>query len=122
MTEEEFDPAQFRKEWDAYRQERNNRLHRFFVRVLIIFAILGFTVAGSVVYVYTTSENSKKALCAYQADLKQRIVSGEQFLKDNPNGIPGIPAPTIRAGLDNQKQALKSFAIVNCPENTPDDQ
>lgn len=115
MTEEEFDPDTFRQEWDAYRKERNDRLHRFFVKVLIIFALLGFTVAGSVVYVYTTTENNKEALCAYQADLEQRITTGEQFLRDNPRGIPGIPAPTIRASLDNLKQALGAFSIVNCP-------
>lgn len=119
MTEEEFDPAKFREEWDTYRKERNDRLHRFFVRVMIIFALLGFTVAGSVVYVYTTSENNKEALCAYQADLVQRVASGEQFLKDNPNGIPGISEQTIRASIDSLKQSLKSFAIVNCPESMP---
>lgn len=92
------------------------QLQRFFRKVVIMFALVGATVAGTVWYVYHTSENNRNALCAYRADLDSRIASGKQFLADNPNGIPGISPKTLQSSIDNEERAAKAFAIVSCPD------
>lgn len=94
------------------------QLQRFFRKVVAMFALLGATMAGTVWYVYHTTENNRSALCAYRADLDSRIATGKQFLIDNPNGIPGISAKTLQRSIDNEERAAKSFAVVDCPDNT----
>ncbi len=132
MNEEGFgvdeieDPLkQFREEWEAYKKERNDRLHRFFVRILVIFALLGLTVSATVYYVYTSSETNKEALCAIRHDAERRVFLGEQFLKEHPNGIAGISANSLRVSLNNSKETVESLSSLNCvpvtmPERTPD--
>lgn len=105
----------FREEWDAYRKERNERLHRFFVRVLVIFAVLGLTVSATAYFTYNTADESKDGLCALRADSERRVVLGEQFLKENPNGIPGISVDSLRRSINIAKQTTRSLASLNCP-------
>ena len=75
---------------------------------------------------------ARYALCAFRADLRNRVKDGarqlkisESFLADNPNGIPGVPVETLRASvvnrritLDNQRKTLQSFAgyLTDCPQ------
>lgn len=121
--EEIKDPLeQFREEWEAYRKERNDKLHRFFFKVMVIFALLGVTVSATVIYVWITSENNRKALCAIRHDAERRYALGEQFLKDNPNGIAGISASQLRVSINNSKETADSLSIVHCasqPKVTP---
>lgn len=114
VNETEDPLEQFRKEWDAYRKERNNRLHRFFVRVVAIFALLGLTVSATVYYVYVTSADNTEALCAIRHDAERRVAFGEEFLKENPNGIPGISADSLRRSTANSKQTVRSLSNLSC--------
>jgi len=114
MTEELTTEQKLRKEWEEYKQERNERLHSFFVRVMVIFALLGFTVAGSVYYVYTTSQTNQDALCAIRHDSERRVILGEEFLRENPNGIPGVSVESLRRSINNAKETVKSLSSLNC--------
>lgn len=105
----------FREEWDAYRKERNERLHRFFVRVLVIFAVLGLTVSATAYFTYNTADESKEGLCALRNDAERRVILGDQFLKDNPNGIPGISIDSLRRSVRNSKETVKSLSSLSCP-------
>jgi hypothetical protein len=104
-----------REEFAEFKAERNERLHKFFVKIMIVFAFLGFTTAATVYYTYTQSQNNRDALCAYRADLTSRVQQGEAFLKTHPEGFAGISAAQIRVTLDNQKKIIKVFKIVECP-------
>lgn len=118
MTEfgEIEDPLeQFRKEWEAYRQERNIRLARFFRRVLAIFALLGVTVSITAYFTWQTSQDVKEGLCALRQDAERRVILGDQFLKENPNGIPGISVDSLRRSIKNSKETANSLAHLNCP-------
>lgn len=113
MIEETFEERLLR-EWEEFKKERNERLHRFFRKVLVIFAILGFTVAGSVYYVYTTSVTNKEALCSVRHDSERRVILAEAFLKENPNGIPGISIDSLRRSTNNAKQTVDSLSSLDC--------
>lgn len=113
MTEE-TDLAKFREEWEAYRKERNERLHRFFFRVLIIFAVLGITVSATAYFTWETAKESKDGLCAIRHDSERRVSLGEQFLKENPNGIPGISTDSLRRSVNNAKETVESLSSLHC--------
>jgi len=82
-------------------------------------ALIGFIVSlvlifGTVAYVARESARTTHALCALRHDLEIRVSSGESFLKDHPNGIPGIPAKQIRDGIENQKRTIKALSALSC--------
>lgn len=59
-----------------------------------------------------TSTNT--ALCALRGDLEQRIANAEQFLKDNPDGIPGLSAEAIQTSIDGQQRTVDALGILQC--------
>lgn len=114
--EEIEDPwEQFRKEWEEYKIERNERLRRFFVRVLVIFAFLGLTVSATAYFTWRTAQDSKEGLCAIRQDSERRVTLGTQFLKENPNGIPGISIDSLRRSVNNAKETVTSLSSLDCP-------
>jgi hypothetical protein len=54
------------------------------------------------------------ALCALRVDLEARVAASEQFLEDNPNGIPGLPAAVIRTGITNQQRTIEALGDLEC--------
>lgn len=60
------------------------------------------------------SAQTHDALCALKLDLEVRHTNGVKFLKDNPDGIPGISAEQIQQSLDNQQSTLDALASLDC--------
>jgi hypothetical protein len=54
------------------------------------------------------------ALCAFKTDLQKRYAAGTKFLKENPEGIPGISAAQIKQSLSNQESTLDSLEPLDC--------
>jgi hypothetical protein len=104
----------FRKEWEAYKKERNERLHRFFVRVLVIFAVLGLTVSATAYFTWHTAKESKDGLCALRQDAERRVTLGEEFVKDHPNGFAGISRASLEQSIRNAKQTTSSLSNLSC--------
>jgi hypothetical protein len=63
---------------------------------------------------YLVARNNRDSLCSLKADIQLRFVTGKQFLKDHPNGIPGITAETLRQSVRNQKATLDSLSGLDC--------
>jgi hypothetical protein len=59
-------------------------------------------------------QQARDAICALKGDLSRRITVSRQFLKERPNGIPGIPPATIKQSIDNQQQTLDALRPVKC--------
>lgn len=55
------------------------------------------------------------ALCTLRHDLEKRAESSEQFLRDHPHGIPGIPAGVLRTSIANQRSTIRALATLRCP-------
>lgn len=62
--------------------------------------------------------NALSALCALKADLERRIKTTRKFLEQHPNGIPGIPAETLRQTLNGQRKTVRAIApyLTDCKE------
>jgi hypothetical protein len=67
-------------------------------------------------------ENSRAsvALCALRVDLQRRVAASEKFLAEHPNGIPGIPARTLRDSIDNQQRTISALVVLRCPPMSAD--
>jgi hypothetical protein len=68
------------------------------------------------VLVDTTQKGSQThdAVCIFRADLERRAEDGRTFLKNNPDGIPGIPAAVIQTSIDNQERTIAALASLDC--------
>lgn len=69
--------------------------------------------------IITITGNQKsdtQALCSLRADVQKRVTSGEEFLKTHPNGIPGIPAPTLQASVTSSERTVKALNSLSCPK------
>ena len=60
------------------------------------------------------AEQTRGALCALRADLERRSVTSRAFLREHPNGIPGISAKVIRDGIRNQERTVRALAGIDC--------
>lgn len=63
-----------------------------------------------------TAESNRAALCSLRGDLERRVQSARAFLDDNPKGIPGISAATIKMGITNQQRTIDALAGLECSE------
>jgi hypothetical protein len=61
-----------------------------------------------------TSTQSHTALCSFVGDLERRVETSEEFLRDHPNGIPGLSVEVIRTSLANQRQTILSLSDLKC--------
>lgn len=123
-------------EWDGVERRKtprrqadkdlNEYLHKLSRRLTIVI------VCASIVIIWMYIQNRHRsqqgqeahtALCVFKEDLRKRMLFAEDFLKDNPNGIPGIRASVLRTSIANQKATLKSLATLSCAplteEGTP---
>jgi hypothetical protein len=79
-----------------------------------VYFVVGFTVFA-VFMGYILVQNvqrgtrAEKALCVFRDDIERRAEAAEDFLIENPNGIPGITPETIRQSLKNQEDTLKAL-------------
>lgn len=61
------------------------------------------------------ARTTASALCSLRADLERRVQTSKDFLEENPDGIPGLPAEVIKEGIENQQRTIEALAILHCP-------
>lgn len=94
----------------------NNRLRRFFVKIIVMFAFLGLTCGVLGYYVAKVSAENKKGLCAVKGENIKRVALGVQFLQENPNGIPGISVDSLKRSTRNAQQTVDALSSVSCSD------
>lgn len=92
----------------------NYRLRRFFIKLVCAFAVLGFCVAGAVLYISHVSNQNHKGLCALKFSAAAQIKQTEDFIANHPEGFGGVPVSLLRRGLDGPKRTVRSLKDVNC--------
>lgn len=60
------------------------------------------------------AQSTNAALCTFKRDLERRYATAVEFLKDNPEGIPGIPAADLERSLASQRATLDALANLQC--------
>lgn len=90
-------------------------------------AVIAFLVAlalavcslSAAVYVIVTKANegseTHAAICALVGDLEARTVASREFLKEHPEGLPGLAtAAQIRESVHNQERTRDALGVVSC--------
>jgi hypothetical protein len=95
--------------------EMSERYHIWRWRLVALWIVM-FTlvVAYSVHANRVLSSQTHAALCTFHDDLRGRYENGVKFLKEHPNGIPGIDAGVIRQSLKGQIATLRSLEQLDC--------
>lgn len=79
----------------------------------LVLAVMGYAIRQNR-ELAREGEAANTALCALRVDLDQRVASSRAFLRENPEGIPGIPPKLIRDGIANQQRTIATLAILDC--------
>jgi len=90
------------------------RLRRFFKKLLIIFALLGFTSAVAIYYIAKISAQNHEALCAQKFQAADQIKQTEDFIMEHPEGFAGVGPSVLRRGLIGPKRTVIALKDVNC--------
>jgi hypothetical protein len=81
---------------------------------VVAYLALSLALLAGVYRVETTTRATHSALCAFKVDLERRVQAGEEFLAENPEGVPGISRESIQRSLDSQKSTLLALASLDC--------
>lgn len=90
------------------------RLNILIITTVILFVAL----LGMGVYVYSVTRNNTRALCAIKLDATRRVSETQEFLKEHPEGIPGLEPEILKRGIDTAKAQVKALSDVSCPPPT----
>lgn len=88
--------------------------------LVIATGLLYLCLAGGGAFVYSISETARSSLCALRADLETRTEDSKEFLKKNPEGIPGISRATIQQGIENQERTVEALSSLPCSSSSSD--
>jgi predicted negative regulator of RcsB-dependent stress response len=58
--------------------------------------------------------STNQALCALRFDLEARVENAEQFLVNNPDGIPGLSAASIQTSIESQRRTIVALRGLDC--------
>jgi hypothetical protein len=59
-------------------------------------------------------DQAHDAICDLRADLERRVETSREFLRENPQGIPGISRRVILTGIANQEETIDALADLDC--------
>lgn len=89
--------------------------------VFLYVALVGMGVAGFVLINNNQNDTEQlavqttAALCALRADLNNRVVQGEQFLEDHPNGFAGFTPEAMQQQIEGQRRTVAALSVLECP-------
>jgi len=63
--------------------------------------------------------STAKGLCAVRHDAEKSVQQSQEFLKENPKGIPGISPSLLRRSIRQQTELKENLQGVVCPPPTP---
>lgn len=80
--------------------------------LMVLTVLLAVCLGGTMVYVYTSSQVNRDALCTFRADVEARALGTRQLI--GRGGFPGIPTRTLRTSLDGQERTVRALSILPC--------
>jgi len=83
------------------------------VTAVLVVVVVGASIAGWLI-VSDQATETNQALCSLRADLQTRVETSQGFLRDNPDGVVGIPAATLQQSIDGQKRTIQALSTLNC--------
>lgn len=86
------------------------------LRVLIVATLVLYIIMISfMIWTWSTGHTSKNALCAIRLNAQVQLDQGKEFLKDHPNGLPGLASPDdLQNNIDNYSATVTALSNLNC--------
>lgn len=85
------------------------------LRWLVVATIVVYIASGTVAIIAQhNAHNAHTALCALRADVERRAASTRVFLREHPEGIPGIPVATLRASEETAMRTVRALSMLDC--------
>jgi hypothetical protein len=81
------------------------------ILTLALYIIISLLTVGTIIQ----GNKNTRALCAIRDNAAQRVAQSQEFLDDNPKGIPGISVGDIRRSISQAKTTVRSLSDINCP-------
>lgn len=81
--------------------------------ILGVAIVLGGTISNAL-DIRGTSSDLKRSICALRHERQQSVANAVQFLKENPNGIPGVSRADILRSIKLQQQTVRAFRFAGC--------
>lgn len=87
------------------------------LNVLTGLTVMLYAAAMLTMFLYVIPQQSKTndALCTFRNDLQTRVVQTQEFLRDHPEGFPGVPSGTLQQSLAGQIRTVASLSALDCP-------
>jgi len=63
--------------------------------------------------------STARGLCAIRHDAENSVQQSQDFLKDHPNGIPGISRKLLLRSIAQQQALADNLAGIKCPAPAP---
>lgn len=63
-------------------------------------------------------ERVRDAVCNLRDDQIRRVHNTEVFLREHPNGIPGISSELLRVDLRDRRRVVSALEPLKCPPPT----
>jgi len=83
--------------------------------VLLIGVVIVLTGSfAAALRVYQTADQAHDAICALRAERIRGVHSTTAFLKEHPQGIPGISRADLVRSIETQKQTVRAFRFADC--------
>lgn len=76
-------------------------------------ALVAVVVVGVGYANYKTNQITD-SLCTLRGDLQRRVEQGQEFLKENPEGIEGIPPETLQQSIEGQQRTITALSTLDC--------
>lgn len=93
-------------------------MYRWLYRLLplgVVVSIAAFALgAWSIIRTANSGTEAHQAICALKLDLARRVDMAERFLHEHPEGFAGVPAATIRASVENERQTIDALSVIQC--------
>lgn len=93
---------------------------RYLTRATVGLALVLIAVSGYGLYALKAqNDRNTGALCALRQDLERRVASSQEFLAQNPHGIPGITAASLQQSISGQQRSIVALSGLHCPPAAP---
>lgn len=110
--------------YNGEERRKEVRSQKLLRRVVIVWICL-FT--PSVLYLYHRNtelaregKQAKFAFCVFKHDLEVRSKATQDFLRDHPGGIPGLPKAVFQNSVRNQQATIMSLQSLDCTNIPPE--
>lgn len=90
------------------------RWARITFRALVVIGVTLVATAFALGSLNHRNGQARNALCTLRADLAQRATQAETYLRDHPNGFPGVSVQTLRTSVENQRRTVEALASLDC--------